>query len=274
MGGLEAAQELVEGVQHLLGEAFRDLILESAAVLKQRGQALVARQVQQAMLAQEQPQRGADRPARGLRHVRDAEVQPARTLAARRGDQAQRAAVEEEACRHTSLAQQPFHAAVRRGLKPAGTALAPVEVLAGFEHTHQELPGQGAVLRLHLAHGKIGAQGLVVPGQRRLKLGWDRATVDAGVALRREAPAQHLRSEGAEVGQPRDGPLPWVEDALLDASSQEVLPLGVAAVEDRARPHQGRGRDHKPGRLHETYPFEVGDDCRVEPCHQFVSGQR
>ena len=44
VGGLEASQKLVQCVQHLLGKAFRDLVLEFAAVLEQRRQALVPRQ--------------------------------------------------------------------------------------------------------------------------------------------------------------------------------------------------------------------------------------
>ncbi len=34
VGGLKAAQKLVEGVQHLFGQALADLVLELAAVLK------------------------------------------------------------------------------------------------------------------------------------------------------------------------------------------------------------------------------------------------
>ena len=85
--------------------------------LKQRGETLRARERQQARFAEQQPHRGADRPARGLHHVGDAEVEPARALAARRGDQPQRAAVEEQAGWHARLAQQPLHPAVRSGLE-------------------------------------------------------------------------------------------------------------------------------------------------------------
>jgi len=41
-GGLESAQELVERVQNLLGKPLAHLVLELAAVLKQRGEALLA----------------------------------------------------------------------------------------------------------------------------------------------------------------------------------------------------------------------------------------
>ena len=176
MRGLEAAQQLVERVQHLLGEPLADLVLELAAVVEERGEALGAREAEEPRLAEQQPQRGRDRPARGLDHVRDAEVEPARALAARRGDEAQRAAVEEQARRHAGLAQQPLHPAVRRGLELAGLAHHAVEVLAGLEDPHEELPRGRAVLRLPLADGEVGAQRLAVVGQRHLELGRDRAT--------------------------------------------------------------------------------------------------
>jgi hypothetical protein len=53
---------------------------------------------------------------------------------------AQRAAIEQQASRYASLAQQPLHAALSRGLKLTVTAHNTVEVLAGFENPHEELP--------------------------------------------------------------------------------------------------------------------------------------
>jgi hypothetical protein len=43
VGGLEAAQQFVEGVKHLLGQALAHLVLELAAVLQQRSETLRAR---------------------------------------------------------------------------------------------------------------------------------------------------------------------------------------------------------------------------------------
>ena len=56
-------------------------------------------------------------------------------------------------------------------------------------------------MRLELAHREVGPQRLAVVGQRDLELGRDRALGRAGVALRREAPAEHRAREGAEVGR-------------------------------------------------------------------------
>ncbi len=52
---LEAAEEFVEGVQHLLGEALGDLVLEFPAVGEERGEALVARKGQEPPFAEQQP---------------------------------------------------------------------------------------------------------------------------------------------------------------------------------------------------------------------------
>ena len=151
-----------------------------------------------------------------------------------------------------------------------------VEVFAGLEDAHEELPGGRTLLRLELAHGEVGAQRLAVVGERHLELGRDGALGGAGVALGREAPAEDRFREGAEVGQVRDRALLGVEGALRDARAQEPLPLGVAPVEDRPRAHQRRRRDHEARRPDEAEPLEVRQDFGVElgHGHQFVSGQR
>ena len=62
MSGLEAAQELIQGVQDLLlGQAFADLVLVLAAVLQQGGEALRPRHAQEPGLAEEQAHGGRDR---------------------------------------------------------------------------------------------------------------------------------------------------------------------------------------------------------------------
>ena len=119
MSGLEAAQELVERVQDLLGEALAHLVLVLAAVLEQGGEALRARQAQEPGLAEEQAHRGRDRPARGGEHVRDAEIEPAGAFAPRRGDEAKGGAVEEQPRGHPGVTQEAFHAAVGRGFEAA-----------------------------------------------------------------------------------------------------------------------------------------------------------
>ncbi len=267
VGGLEAAHQLVEGVQNLLGEALRDLVLELAAVVEQRRQALRLRQGQQSSLLQQQAHCREDRSARGLHHVRDPEIEPARAFAARRRQQTQRPAVEQQPRRHPAAAQQSLHATVGRGLEPAPAACGAVEILARLEHPHQQLPGNAALGSIQLAHRVIRPQRLAIHRQRHLELGGNRRLRHAGVTLGRETPAQHLLGEGAEVRQPGNLPLLRPEDALLDTAAQKILPRGVAAVEDRSGAHQRRRRHHQAGRLDEADPLEVVADGGVELRH-------
>jgi hypothetical protein len=74
---LEAPEQLVQGVQHLLGQTLADLVLELAAVFKQSDEALRGRQAQEPFLAEKQAKCGRDRPAGRHHHVRNAEVEPA-----------------------------------------------------------------------------------------------------------------------------------------------------------------------------------------------------
>ena len=151
VSGLEAAQELVEGVQDLLGQAFADLVLVLAAVLEQGGEALRARHAQEPGLSEEQAHRGRDRPPRGGEHVRDAKVEPAGAFAPRRGDEPERSAVEEQSRRHAGVAQEAFHAPVGRGfeaaVRPRPAARHVVEVLARLADANEKLPGRCTVCR-------------------------------------------------------------------------------------------------------------------------------
>src|SRR5271170_726399 len=124
-------------MQHLLGEALADLVLELAAVLEERGEALSTWQGEEPLLIEKQAQRRRDGAPRGLDHVGYAEVEPARAFTARRGDEAQGAAVAEETRRHAGLAQEPLHAAVSRSLELAVAACNAVEVLAGIEDLYE-----------------------------------------------------------------------------------------------------------------------------------------
>jgi len=276
VGGLETTQELVKGVQYLLGEALADLVLELAAVLEKRREALRAWQGEEPLLFEEQAHRGRDRPAGGLDHVRNAEIEPARAFAARRGDEAQRTAVREETRRHAGLPQQPLHAAVSRRLELTVAAHDAVEVVAGIEDPHEELPGRCAIPRLKLPDGEIRAKRLAVIRQGNLDLGRDRALGRACIASRRKTPAEDGLGEAPEVGQVRHGALFRVERALFDARAQEPLALGVAPVENRPRADEGRGGHDETRRPDEADPFAVRENFGVEPGagHQFVSGQR
>ena len=272
--GLEAAQQLVEGVQHLFGQALAHLVLELAAVFQQPGEALRARHGEEARLAEQQAHRGGDRTARGLVHVRHPEIEPAGALAARRGDEAERDAVEEQARGDAGVAEQPLHAPVGRGFQAAASR--PVEVLARLADPDEKLPAAGHLPRRGdvpqplRPHREIGAQDLPGIRQHRFQLGRDRRLVRAGVALRREAPAEHGGSEGAEVRQARLRLLLRAEAAFLRTFTQQPLPLGVAPVEDRARPDERRRGHDQPRGPHEPEPLQVGGDLGVRLRHYAV----
>ena len=181
------------------------------------------------------------------------EVEPARAFAPRRGEETQRAAVEEQARGHSGLAQQPFHAAVGRGFELAAAADDTIEVLAGLEDPHEKLPRGRAVLRIELAHGEVGTKRLAVVGKRHLELGWDRALVRARVALWREAPAENGLSEGAEIGQVRDRAFLGIERRAPRRNARRsrcpsasrrsrIAPARTRAGAETTRPVGGRNR--------------------------------
>ena len=161
---LEAAQQFVQGVKHLFGQALADLVLPGAAVGKQGGQPLRARQREKALLAQQQPKRGGQRAAGRRQHGRNREVHPARALAARRGDETNGAAVEQQARRNPGRPQHALHPVVGREVEPAGPGPGAVEVPAGVEHQHQKLPRPVAVARVPLGDGVVRLQRLAHVG--------------------------------------------------------------------------------------------------------------
>jgi hypothetical protein len=81
---LEAAQQLIKGVQHLFGQALTYLVLELAAAFKERGKALRTWQAQEPRLTEKQAQGSRDRPAGGFDHIRDVEINPTRAFTAGR----------------------------------------------------------------------------------------------------------------------------------------------------------------------------------------------
>ena len=149
VSGLEAAQELVEGMQYLLGQTLADLVLILAAILEQRGEALRARLAEEPVLAEEQPHCSRDRPSRGGEHIRNAKVEPARALAPWRRNEAKGCTVEEQSRRHAGMAQEAFHAAVGRGFeataRPCPATRHVVEFLFRLTDANEQLPGRCAV---------------------------------------------------------------------------------------------------------------------------------
>ena len=276
MRGLEAAQQLVERVQHLLGELLADLVLELAAVLEQRGEPLRARQRQQAPLAEQQPQRASQigRPA-VCAMSRDAEVEPARALAARRRDQPQRAAVEEQAGRDAGLAQQALHPAVGRRLELPPDSRRASKSAPVRHDAHEQLPrGLRRRCGSRSRTAKSGRSVSPYSGSATSSSGGIGRSVGAGVALRREAPAEDGSGERARSRRCRAGSSSG-RRRVLDAARSSAAPRrrGGRGSRRRARAPAPRRRGPvgwtKPS--HSRCARTFGSSLRHA---QFVSGQR
>ena len=271
VGRLEPAQQFVQRVQDLDCQALADDVLVLPALLEERRQPRGRRPRQQPVLAQQQPHGRHDRPARRQQHVLDAEIEPSRTLAARGRNQADRPAVEDHARADAGPSQQPLHSSVRRGLQASASAFQGVEILVRADDTYEQLPFRISVRRRRpVPHRVVGSQDLLVLRQGHGK-SVERVlrSIRAGERLWREPPVQNMSREGFEVWQPRLAVLP-----LLDAARHQPLPFAIIAGQDRSGPHERRGRDHKPVRLYEPQPVQVGLRVGIHQCHQFVSGQR
>ena len=119
----------------------------------------------------------------------------------RRRDEAQGAAVEEQAGGDSLRPEQSFQPAVGRGFEPAGAGGHAIEILAGLKGLNQQLPGRAAVVRVSLADREAGAQGLAVVGKVKAKVLRHRGGAAAGVAPGREVPVEHGAGERLEIGQ-------------------------------------------------------------------------
>ena len=86
---LEAAQEFVERVEHLLREPLADLVLVLAAVIEQGGQAFTPGERQEPTFGQQQTHRGTDGATCRGEHVGNLQIQPARGLTPGRRDEPQ-----------------------------------------------------------------------------------------------------------------------------------------------------------------------------------------
>ena len=84
-----------------------------------------------------------------------------------------------------------------------------------------------------------------------------------GVALRGEAPAEHVAGEDLEIVDHRLGLTLGPEGPLVDALREQPLTGGVTAVEDRSAADQRRRGEDQAGRLHEAEPLEVREDLGI-----------
>ena len=272
---MQAAEQLVQRVQYLLSESLADLILKLAAVVEKRRQSLRARQTEEAGLPKQQAQRRRNRPPRGLGHVRNTEVNPARTLTVRRRDKTKRPPIEKHTCRRSSLPQQPVQATVLGCFKSVLAISDRIEVFIRLKDAYEKLP-RASVLRFQFPDCVIGSKHVAIFRQRDFQLRRDGTLWCARVRLWRKTPSHGGRREGSEVGNVRNRAFLLVEGTLLHTCTKQLLPFGIAPIENRPCPNERwRGHD-KARRTHEPNPFKMCGDLRIELCHgpQFVSGQR
>ena len=129
VGAVEPAQELVERAQDLAGEPLGHLVLRLARGLEERAQAKVGGPDVEAPRAEGDLEAAEHRAALGAAERGQGPGHPARRLAARGVEEAQRVAGDQDADLDARLAHQALEPLVRRGL-PAllGTPLVGVEV--------------------------------------------------------------------------------------------------------------------------------------------------
>lgn len=258
--GLEAAHELVEGVEHLAGEAGGDEVLVLAALAEEGREALGARNGEEALGREEHEEGRAEGAPGDLAEVGEGEVEPAGRLPFRRGDEAQGVAVREEARGDARLAQEALEA--RRGARvPAvGVVAAPVfavrtagvvERRTGRDDGDEEEPAVGGV---GVGDGEGGAKGVVLVRERDAeRLGERRAARRAGeVAL---LPAEEFACEGREVGE--------AKRVAGEEAAEGFLLRGDVAVGDDAGGEKGGRGDDEADRLDVAEPLLVGAEGGV-----------
>ena len=265
MGGLEAAQQLVERVEHLLGErsltSFWNLRLSSSRAARR----CCARQAQQPLLGRAAGAARCEigRPAvwtmSATRKSSQPELSP-RGAEIRRSARPLKSRPAGTPVSRSSRSMRPWaeasswpRAARRRGRSPRRAR--------GLRT--RSCQRRRAVGRLELAHGEVGAQRLAVVGERR-----PRARAGSGSRPCPRSPwarsSSRARTRRRRESRAGDGSGPSSASTVRSSTqlAQEALPLGVAPVEDRAGAHQRRRRDDKARRLDEAEPLEVREDLR------------
>ena len=141
VGRLEAAEQLVECGQHLLGQLGRDEVLILAAFGENRGQALLFRKGEEPFGREQHLQGGEDRPAGDFRHLPHVECRVAGGFALRGVDQPELRAVGQDADRHLRAAQQALESRLGAGLPSLGFVAALrgiVEVDSRFDTMNEQ----------------------------------------------------------------------------------------------------------------------------------------
>ena len=155
VGGLEAAQHFVEGIENLAGQLGGDGALVFAAAGEQGGQARGGRDSASAAFAEQHVERGEDGAACHFDHVLHMEGDVAGVLAVRGVDEADLRAVVEQADGNAGFAEKPLKALGGRG-RPAALVgcSAGVEIGGQGECLDEQEPRLVCVLRARVLEGE------------------------------------------------------------------------------------------------------------------------
>ncbi|MCC7494461.1 MAG: hypothetical protein IT204_19040 [Fimbriimonadaceae bacterium] len=242
VGRLEAAQQLVQRFEHLTRQGRGDLALVVATPGQQRRQPRRPGPGEQAPDRQQQVECANQRPAGDFGQMGDRPGQAARTLAARRVDQAQVTAVAEHADGDPGLAQQPLAALAGRR-RPGGLVAGRRRVQAGRRGDLLDQHERHPCLFAGVHKGQGRREDLLEVRQRHDQAvgHWTR-WFEAEQALL--WPAQELADEARAVGDGRDGLGAGLD--LGDVLQEALLQLGGVAVQDDLRIDQSGGGDDQP----------------------------
>ena len=141
VGCLEAAEQLVERGQDLLGQLGRDEVLVLPALGEDGRQALLVGEREEPLGGEQHLKGGENRPARHFGHGLDGKGQVARGLTVGGVNQPQGDAVREQADRHLGLAQEPLETGLGAGLPAMVRGLGGViEADPGLDLLEQQEP--------------------------------------------------------------------------------------------------------------------------------------
>ena len=178
IGGMDAAEQLVQGAQHLRSEPCRNFSLRVAAGLEERRQTAVRRIIVQPKGGKDQFEAAEHGPATDVAERTERKLQPAAGLAARGLYEPQFAIGQQQAGRHSGFAQQPLQLLVWRRL-PAFERAAPLGLDTWRLNPDEDLPtlfriGHSPMrrqLRVALLHrdGQVRREGQGTGGARYLR---------------------------------------------------------------------------------------------------------
>ena len=265
---LEAAEQLEESREHLLGKFRGDGVLILSALCEQARQPLAVRQGEETIRAKEHEQGREHRPAGDIRHHGDGKRDVAGALTAGVVDEPQVRAVGEQADRHAGLAEQPLELRLRRGFPVLRIVGNGVEVRG----ERQFLDEQEPALAVRIGDGEGRLQRLVVIGKDDFECGRTRIFRRHEIA---GLPVEQCRV-GEQVRERLEGrPRLLLADGDVVEVFQRPSLLGRdVRVDECLALDECRRRHDEPDRLEVAEPVLMGEEFGIFGHGQPVTGQR